>query len=81
MIGIFITNIQNEVQLNKIVNSIKTDSPELKVSYDLNETEKQYPCGHTVLRVEGKKINADKILTAVNSYDHNCEILEDKICI
>lgn len=52
MTEIFITNIQSKVQTNKILNSIKAENPELKVNFDLKETEKAYPCGHTILELK-----------------------------
>ena len=81
MTEIFITNIQNKVQANRILNSIKTENPELKVDFDFNETQKAYPCGHTILRVEGSKINVKRILTSVKNLGYSCEILQDKVCI
>lgn len=77
----FITNIQNKVQANIILNSIKTENPDLKVNFDLNETEKAFPCGHTILRVEGDKINLERIVTSVQNLGYSCEILQDKVCI
>ena len=59
MTEIFITNIQNKVEANRILNSIKTENPELNVNFNFNETEKSYPCGHPILRVEGGKINVN----------------------
>ncbi len=81
MTEIFITDIKNKVQANNILNSIKTENPELKVNFDLNETEKTYPCGHTIFRVEGDKINFESIFTRVQNLGHSCEILQDKVCI
>jgi hypothetical protein len=81
MTEIFITNIQNKVEANKVLNSIKTENPELKVNFDLNETEKAYPCGHTILRTESAKINEKRILTSVQNLGYSCEILQDKVCI
>lgn len=81
MTEIFITDIKNEVQANKILNSIKTENPELKINYDLKETEKAYPCGHTILRIEGDNINTKSIMTTVNNLGHNSEVLEDKVCV
>lgn len=43
MTEIFITDIQNKVQADDILNFFKTENSELKISYDLNETEKSYP--------------------------------------
>jgi hypothetical protein len=81
MTEIFITNIQNKVQANKVLNSIKTKNPELKVNFDFNETEKAYPCGHKILRIEGGKTNVKRILTSVQNLGYSCEILQDKVYI
>jgi hypothetical protein len=32
-------NIQNKVEANRILNSIKTENPELNVNFNFNETE------------------------------------------
>ena len=81
MTEIFITNIQNKVQANCILNTIKKRNSELQVSFDFNETEKTYPCGHTILRVENDKIDSESILTIVRNLGYSCEILQDKVCI
>lgn len=80
MIEVFITDIQTKVQANKILNTIQIDNTDLKINFDLNETELPFPCGHTIIRIEGTKINLDKILVTVRSEGFNCEILEDKVC-
>lgn len=43
MTEIFITDIQNKVQADDNLNFFKTENSDLKISYDLNETEKSYP--------------------------------------
>lgn len=80
MIEVFITDIQNKAQADKILSTIQNENADLKINFDLNETEFSFPCGHTILRVEGDKINSDKIMVAVKNKGFNCEILEDKIC-
>lgn len=80
MIEIFITDIKNEIQFDKILTEIQKENSELKINFDLNETDLPFPCGHTILRVEGNKINSAKILQKVKILGFNCEILEDKIC-
>lgn len=80
MIEVFITDIQNLVQADRISSIIQNENTDLKIHFDLNETELPFPCGHTILRVEGSKINSDKVMVAVKSKGFNCEILEDKIC-
>ena len=80
MVEVFITDIQNNLQADIILNNIQNDNIDLKINFDLNETDLSFPCGHTILRVEGNKINSDKILETVRNQGFNCEILEDKIC-
>lgn len=80
MIEVFITDIQNNFQSDIILNNLQKDYPDLKINFDLNETDFSFPCGHTILRVEGDKINSDKILVSVRQVGFKCEILEDKIC-
>ena len=80
MVEVFITDIKNSIQSEKILNTIQSENVELKINFDLNETNFHFPCGHSILRVEGDKINSDKILDSVRKQGFKCEILEDKIC-
>ncbi|UPT70927.1 MAG: hypothetical protein M0D53_00455 [Flavobacterium sp. JAD_PAG50586_2] len=80
MVEVFITDIQNNIQEDIILNNIQKDYTDLKINFDLNETDLSFPCGHTILRIEGNKINSDKIMETVRNQGFNCEILEDKIC-
>lgn len=81
MIEVFITDVQDKIQSDKVFTSILDFYPEKNINIDFNETSKQYPCGHTVLRVEANKINSEKILKIVRNLGLHCEIMEDKICI
>lgn len=80
MVEVFITDIQNEIQFEKVLNTIQNENFQLKINFDLNYTDFSFPCGHTILRVEGDKINSDKILVSVRQQGFKCEIFEDKIC-
>lgn len=80
MVEVFITDIQNEIQTAKVFTEIQKENTDLKINFDLNETDLPFPWGHTILRVEGNKINSEKILQKVKTLGFNCEILEDKIC-
>lgn len=80
MVEVFITDIQNKVQAERTLNSIQDENADLKINFDLNETNLPFPCGHTILRVEGNKINSFKIMESIRKKGFNCEILEDKIC-
>jgi len=81
MTEIFITDIQTEIQAKDFLDFFKANKPDLKIKYDLNETDKPYPCGHTILRIEGDKIETHSILSAMQNFGYKCEILEDKVCI
>lgn len=81
MIEVFITDIQSKAQADTILSVIQHETPDFKIDFDLNETDLQYPCGHTILRVEGAKIDAEKILMIIKKSGFRCEILEDKVCM
>jgi hypothetical protein len=80
MVEVFITDIQTKSQAEAVLNSIQNENTDLKVNFDLNETEFPFPCGHSILRVEGCQINSEKILLKVSNLGFKCGILEDKIC-
>lgn len=80
MIEVFITDIQNKAQADRVSSKIKTETADWKVNYDLDETDLSFPCGHTILRIEGDVINSDATIAIVNEQGYKCEILEDKIC-
>lgn len=42
MTEIFITNIQNKIEGDNILNLIKTQNPGLKVNFDFDETKKHF---------------------------------------
>lgn len=80
MIEVFITDIQTEVQVDKTFDFIKNHFPDLKIDFDLKDEKKPFPCGHTILRVEGKTISSEKIISELKKIGFRSEILEDKIC-
>lgn len=80
MVEVFITDIQNNILAGIILNNIQIDNTDLKINLDLRETDLTFPCGHTILRVEGNKINTDRIKESVRKQGFKCEILEDKTC-
>ncbi|MAU72527.1 MAG: hypothetical protein CML04_10555 [Pseudozobellia sp.] len=80
MIEVFITNLTNEFEAKKVFNLLTEAFPNLKVDYDFDETGLPYPCGHTIIRVEGSYINAADIMKSIRQLGFQCEILEDIIC-
>lgn len=81
MIEVFITNIQTQVQADRTLKSIKDSFPDFKINFDLSDNELPFPCGHTILRVEGDTLNSEKIISALNKLGLICNVLEDKICV
>ncbi len=80
MLALFITNIQKESQAEQTVQLIQAKFLPDHVNYDMDETGLPFPCGHTVLRVEGANINAKEILTLIRAQNVRCEIMEDRSC-
>ncbi len=80
MVEVFITNIQSSTQAEKVQTMIQSLNAALKIHMDLHETDAYFPCGNTILRIEGNEINSYKIMEIVRRQGFNCEILEDKIC-
>lgn len=79
MVEVFITDIANKRKVIEVVEMIAQTYSELKVNFDFDETGLPYPLGHTVLRIEGRNIDAKKIILIVKEFDFYCEIMEDKI--
>lgn len=80
MIEVFITDISNKIQAEKVLNNLQKKHPDLRINYDLRETELAFPCGHTILRIEGIDVNTKAIMKIVIDLGFQSEILEDKIC-
>ncbi|UXP32484.1 hypothetical protein N6H18_00650 [Reichenbachiella agarivorans] len=80
MIEVFITNIESQDQADKVEKSILSDHSDLKINTDLNETGLPFPCGHTIMRIEGNNFNSNEIISLLNKSGIKCQILEDKIC-
>lgn len=68
------------MQTVRIVKTLKEYYPELEIDVELNDSELPFPCGHSILRVEGASINSENIIAIVNQSGLLCEILEDKVC-
>lgn len=80
MIEVFITDVREKDQAKEILASLKASFPELDMHIDLSNSGVAFPCGHSVLRVEGKKIDAATIISAVKRSGFRCDVLEDKPC-
>ena len=81
MIEILITNVKTEISSNKILQHLENEYPHLLFNFDLEDFNKPYPCGHSILRVEGDFINLGKIISELKNSGFKCEIFHDKICV
>lgn len=79
MVEVFITDIIEKHDAIEIIKSIKQMYSQLKVSYDINETNLPFPHGHTVLRIEGAHIPVNALKLMVNTSGFLCEIMEDNM--
>lgn len=81
MIEVFITNLKSRTRAKKIIQFLKSEYPQLKINFDLEDFNKPYPCGHSILRAEGKLMDSNSIVRQLKSKGIECELLEDKICV
>jgi len=68
MVEIFRTNVENLIESQKIVETLKEKFPALKINFDLDDCDR-------VLRVEGKKVFTEEIIREMNSREYLCELL------
>tara|TARA_R110002049_G_scaffold93815_6_gene231590 strand:- start:1555 stop:1827 length:273 start_codon:yes stop_codon:yes gene_type:complete len=81
MVEVFITNIKSEIFSKKIQQFLEREYPNLKINFDLEDFNEPYPCGHSILRIEGKLIDTNCISQQLKTKGIECELLIDKICI
>lgn len=81
MVEVFITNVKSECLSKEILQLLENEYPKLESNFDLEDFNKPYPCGHSILRIEGKIINIKSIFKRLKSKGIECELLEDKICL
>lgn len=75
------TNIRSETLSKEILRYLESHYPNLKINFDLEDFDKPYPCGHSILRIEGESINTNSISSRLRSKGIECELLEDKPCV
>jgi len=80
LVEAFTTNIQSKIQAESVLKRLENNYPTLKINFDLSKSEQPYPCGHTVIRVEGNTIIAENIIATINQLGFRCDILEDQVC-
>ena len=75
------TNIKTEILSIEILQFLESEYPQSKINFDLEDFNKPYPCGHSILRIEGKFIDTNSITRQLKNKGIECELLEDKICV
>jgi len=81
MVEVFITNVKSECNSEEILQFLENNYPTLKINFDLEDFNKPYPCGHSILRIEGELIDTITIVQQLKGKGIKCKILEDKTCI
>jgi len=80
MIEVYTTDIPSDSIANCILTNLKISFPKLIFSYDIEKPIIDYPCSHSILRVEGESFNVEKVMLYIHKLGFRCDILEDKIC-
>lgn len=81
MVEVFITNVQSKCHSEEILQFLKNNYPTLKNNFDLEDFNKPYPCGHSILRIEGELIDSNIIVQELKNKGIKCKLLEDNICV
>ena len=81
MVEVFITNVKSECHSVDILQFLKNNYPTLKISFDLEDFNKPYPCGHSILRIEGKLIDTINIVEQLKCKGIECDLLENRLCV
>ena len=69
MVEVFKTDVQEPIQAKKLVTLLRKQIPNSKINFDLTDCDK-------VLRIEGRKIEAEKVAYLVQDNGFFCEPLE-----
>ena len=80
MIEVYTTNIPSENTANCILPNLKISFPKLRFNYDIEKPIINYPCTHSILRVEGESFNVEKGMFYIHKLGFRCDVLEDKLC-
>lgn len=79
MIEVFTTNIPNQISGNQMIKYLKMNFLELQIDFDIEAPIVNYPCDHSILRVEGATIDVQNIISHINKNGYKCHILEDRM--
>tara|TARA_R110002012_G_scaffold309579_2_gene516649 strand:+ start:4984 stop:5256 length:273 start_codon:yes stop_codon:yes gene_type:complete len=80
MVEVFMTNVKSEISSKELLLLLEIEYPQLKINFDLEDFNRPYPCGHSILRIEGESIDTIAIERQLKNKSIECKLLEDKIC-
>ena len=81
MVEVFITNVKSEILSIEILQFLEKNYPQVEFNFDLEDFNKPYPYGNSILRNEGKVIDINSIAQQLKSKGIKCELLGDEICL
>jgi hypothetical protein len=68
MVEVFKTNVQREKEAELLLEKLQEQFPQYKINFDLADCDK-------ILRVEGKQIQPQNIISIMEKSSYNCEVL------
>jgi len=69
MVEIFRTDVSKKTKERSILSTLQSEFPHLKINFDLDDCDR-------ILRVEGKTISVDKIISLMEQQEYLCELLQ-----
>jgi hypothetical protein len=69
MVEIFKTDVSRKTKAKNILSTLQNEFPHLKINFDLHDCDK-------ILRVEGKIICVDKIISLMEEQKYLCQLLQ-----
>jgi hypothetical protein len=69
MVEIFRTDVRKKTKAKNILSTLQKEFPHLKINFDLGDCDK-------ILRVEGKIISVEKIISLMEKQTYLCEWLQ-----
>jgi hypothetical protein len=69
MVEIFKTDVRKKNKARNILSMLEKEFPQLKINFDLSDCD-------NILRVEGKKISVEEIISLMEKQKYLCELLQ-----
>jgi hypothetical protein len=69
MVEVFKTDVEKEYEAEGILKKLSEHYPECRINFDLDDCD-------NILRVEGRKLNPQTIISCLNNLSYKCIILE-----